>query len=121
MTRRFWWPLIGSSDRRGRNTRLDWNSALFRSFQHPSSRKLAAPANKPSSVVSWSAVSSCRWARAMRTKPDAWLGKAGMANMVYAAVVTIARRHNAVILTGDFDGIQRLATAAGGEVTVVAV
>jgi len=49
------------------------------------------------------------------------LGKARMADIVDAAVVTVARRNNAVILTGDFEDIQRLATAAGGEVTVVAV
>ena len=49
------------------------------------------------------------------------LGKARMADVVDAVVVTVALRNKAVILTSDVDDIQRLATAAGGEVAVAAV
>ena len=49
------------------------------------------------------------------------LGKAGMADVVDAMVVTVAVRKKAVILTGDVDDIERLAAVAGGEVGVVGV
>ena len=48
------------------------------------------------------------------------LGKAGMADVVDAMVVTVAVRKKAVILTGDVDDIERLAAVAGGEVGVAA-
>lgn len=49
------------------------------------------------------------------------LGLAGTADVVDAMVVTVARRNQAVILTGDGDDMERLVTAGGGEVAVVAV
>ena len=49
------------------------------------------------------------------------LGKARMADVVDAFVVTVALRNKAVILTGDLDDKQRLAAVAGGEVAVAAV
>lgn len=49
------------------------------------------------------------------------LGKAKMSDVVDAVVVTVAMRHQAVILTSDLDDIQRLATAAGGQVAVAEV
>ena len=48
------------------------------------------------------------------------LGRAGMADVVDAVVVTVALRNRAVILTSDMDDIERLAMAAGGDVAVVA-
>jgi hypothetical protein len=48
------------------------------------------------------------------------LGVARMADVVDAVVVTVALRNKAVILTSDMDDMERLVTAAGGEVAVVA-
>lgn len=48
------------------------------------------------------------------------LGLARMTDVVDAAVVTVALRNQAVILTSDMDDIERLVTAAGGEVAVAA-
>src|SRR5262249_26349953 len=54
---------------------------------------------------------------------EAWrlLGKTGTTDVVDAAVVTLALRSSAVILTSDSDDIRRLLRAAGREVTVVGV
>lgn len=49
------------------------------------------------------------------------LGMTGTSDVVDAAVVTIARRQKAIILTGDPHDIQRLAGASGHEIAVVAV
>ena len=49
------------------------------------------------------------------------LGKTGTADVVDAAVVTIAIRQQAMILTGDSDDIERLVAASGHAVAVVAV
>lgn len=49
------------------------------------------------------------------------LALSGTADVIDAVVVTVAVRNNAVILTSDPDDIVRLATAAGGQVAVVAV
>lgn len=49
------------------------------------------------------------------------LGMTRMTDVVDAVVVTVAMRNKAVILTSDMDDIQRLVTAAGGGVAVVAV
>lgn len=49
------------------------------------------------------------------------LGQSRTKDVVDGAVVTLAIRHNAVILTGDADDISRLITTAGHEIAVVAV
>jgi hypothetical protein len=49
------------------------------------------------------------------------LGRTGTANVVDAAVVTVALRNNAVILTSDKDDIERLVRASGREIAVVVV
>jgi hypothetical protein len=49
------------------------------------------------------------------------LGLTRTANVVDAAVVTIALRQNAIILTGDPGDMGRLVRASGREVAVVAV
>ncbi|MCX6599259.1 MAG: twitching motility protein PilT [Acidobacteria bacterium] len=49
------------------------------------------------------------------------LGMTRTADVVDAVVVAVARRHKAVVLTGDPDDIERLLSAAGGEASVVAV
>lgn len=48
------------------------------------------------------------------------LGVARMTDVVDAAVVTVAVRNQAVILTGDSDDMERLVAASGGDVEVVA-
>ena len=48
------------------------------------------------------------------------LGMARMTDVVDAVVVTVALRNKAVILTGDMDDMERLVTAAGGAIAVVA-
>lgn len=49
------------------------------------------------------------------------LGRTRTSDVVDAAVVTIARRHKAIILTGDPNYIKRLAGASGHEIAVIAV
>jgi predicted nucleic acid-binding protein len=49
------------------------------------------------------------------------LGKSRTSDVVDAVVVTTAVRHNAVILTGDSEDIQRLVAGSGVDVAVVAV
>ena len=49
------------------------------------------------------------------------LGATRTADVVDAVVVTMALRHEAVILTGDPDDMERLVWAAGGEIAVLAV
>ena len=48
------------------------------------------------------------------------LGVTRMTDVVDAVVVTVALRNKAAILTSDMDDIERLVTAAGGDVAVVA-
>jgi predicted nucleic acid-binding protein len=49
------------------------------------------------------------------------LGRTRTADVVDAAVVTVALRNNAVILTSDREDIERLVRASGREIAVVAV
>jgi hypothetical protein len=49
------------------------------------------------------------------------LGKTGTADVVDAALVTIAIRHKALILTSDPDDIKRLVSASGHALAVMAV
>jgi predicted nucleic acid-binding protein len=49
------------------------------------------------------------------------LGKTKTSDVVDAAVVTTALRQKATLLTSDPDDLERLATASGREVAVVAV
>lgn len=49
------------------------------------------------------------------------LGRTRTADVVDAAVVTVALRNNAVILTSDTDDIERLVRASGRKIAVVAV
>ena len=43
-----------------------------------------------------------------------------IADVVDAVVMTVAMRNKAVVITSDMDDIERLVTAAGGDVAVVA-
>lgn len=49
------------------------------------------------------------------------LGKSRTSDVVDAVVVAIAARKRATILTSDRDDIERLVTASGREITVIAV
>jgi predicted nucleic acid-binding protein len=49
------------------------------------------------------------------------LGMTGTVDVVDAVVVTIALRQKAIVLTSDPDDIERLVSASGRQVTVVAI
>ena len=49
------------------------------------------------------------------------LGKSRTSDIVDAAVVLVARRYKAAILTSDEDDIQRLIAASGGDVQILAI